>query len=207
MVTRATFIAAALLVGCAQPSDDDDDLPPRVVIIDDDDVSDDDDATDQGTPVSVPESFLTTCEESEPNDAPVIPGETLTLDPPWTDSTDCGALPGGTGPLIAMRGRIDHILEGSWEGDNDSFSFTVTEEIDPKVVVQWDPLVGDLDARLWCDTGFTWEDAASGGLATINRPEQVLSTVFLLEAGMTCTFFVVAYEGAVTDYVAWLEVD
>lgn len=205
-MTRAALIAAAMLAGCTQASDDDD-ITPRVVVIDDDDVGDDDDATDEGTPLEVPDSFLAECPESEPNDAPVIPGETLTLDPPWEDSTDCGALPTGTGALLAMTGRIDRILQGSWEGDNDSFSFTSTEQITPRLVVQWDPLVGDVDARLWCDTGFSWEDAASGGLATVNRPEQVASTAFPLEAGMTCTFFVVAYEGAVVDYVAWLEVD
>jgi hypothetical protein len=204
-MNRVILALGLLAVGCP-PAADDDDSAPDVVLIDDDD-GDDDDATDAGTPVSVPGSFLSDCPEVEPNDAPVLPGETLTLDPPWDDATDCGDLPSGAGAVLGMTGRISAILQGSWEGDNDAFTFVTSEEISPRVVVQWDPLVGDLDARLWCAAQFGQEDAAGGGLATVNRPEQIATTAFAIPAGTRCTFFVVAYEGAVVDYVAWLEVD
>jgi len=194
----------SLVLGC--PAADDDDSASRTVYLDDPFLGDDDDL-DEGTPVAVPASFLAECAEAEPNDAPVLSGETLTLDPPWADSTDCGALPTGSGPLLAMRGRIDHVIDGSWEGDNDAFTFTVTEEIRPRVVVQWDPLWGDFDARLWCLEGSNYDDAASGGLASVNRPEQITQTVFPLTPGMRCELFVVAFSGGVSDYVAWLEVD
>jgi len=205
-MNRRALALCLLITGCPTGADDDD-ATDRVVLLGDDDDGDDDDATDAGTPVPVPSSFLADCDEAEPNDAPVVPGETITLDPPWDGSTDCGPLPTGPGALLGMHGRIQTVLQGSWEGDNDTFTFVVAEEITPKVVVQWDPLVGDLDARFWCDVGPSWNDAADGGLATVNRPEQVAATAFALPAGTTCTLFVVAYEGAVVDYVAWIQTE
>ncbi|MCO4772289.1 MAG: hypothetical protein KDA24_19805 [Deltaproteobacteria bacterium] len=203
----AALVAMLLLTGCPQAGDDDDAATPRVVILDDDDAADDDDATDEGTPVSEPGTFLSDCSEVEPNDAPVLAGETITLDPPWENATDCGTLPAGPGALLAMRGRIGHVIQQSWEGDSDSFVFTTSEEISPRVVVQWDPLVGDFDARLWCDTSVGYQDAAGGGLATTGQPEEVATTAFTIDAGVPCYLFVVNFEGAVADYVAWIEVD
>ena len=207
-MTRTLCALVFVLAGCSATDDDDSSaLEPRVVVLDDDDEGDDDDATNEGTPEPEPETLLTECLEVEPNEAPVISGETITLDPPWEDSTDCGVVPAGPGAVIGMRGRLGHVLQNTWEGDNDTFRFTTTEAIYPRVVVQWDPLVGDIDARLWCDTPVGYQDAAGGNLASTRQPESILVTEFALEPGVDCYLFVVAYAGAVVDYLAWLEVN
>lgn len=193
------LLLAALLVGCPTSGDDDDSAGPTVILVDDDD-----DATDpleSGTPVTVPGSFLATCAESEPNDAPVFEGTTNTAEPPWEDATDCGSL-AGTGDLLGITGRIDHVVQDSWGGDTDSFRITVTEEMTPSVTVQWDPLQGDFDARLWCEGQSAWVDRADGGLATASAPEHVDATE-TIAAGTECYLFVTGYAGPVADYTAW----
>ncbi len=203
MLSRSHLsLLAALLLGCPTGGDDDDATRPAPILVDDDD-----DSTaplDTGTPVSVPGSFGSTCDEVEPNDAPVIPGTTNTTDPPWADATDCGDI-GGTGAILGITGRIDHLVQDSWGGDTDSFRFRATETMSPAVTVQWDPLQGDFDARLWCGSGTAWADRADGGLATSSAPEQIAETAEL-EAGTECYLFVSGFSGPVADYVVWLVV-
>lgn len=191
-----------LLVGCP-PAADDDDSAPRVVIVDDDD--DSTDPLPEGTPVAVPGAFTASCAEVEPNDAPVFAGTTNTADPPWDDATDCGSI-GGSGAVLGITGRVDRLVQDSWDGDTDAFRFAVEEAMTPAVTVQWDPLQGDYDARLWCAAGTSWLDRADGGLATSSQPEHVDATLEIA-AGSTCYLFITGFSGPVSDYVAWLQID
>jgi len=201
VTSRPLLLLCLVLAGC--PTGDDDDDSVTVRLVDDDD--DTTDPLDSSTPVAVPGSFESTCEEVEPNDAPIIEGATSTSDPPWEDATDCGDI-GGSGAILGITGRIDHVVQESWAGDTDSFRFVATEEMSPAVTVQWDPLQGDFDARLWCEDGATWVDAADGGLATSSAPEQVAATD-PIAAGTECYLFVTGFLGPVADYVVWLETD
>jgi len=199
---RASLVLLIPLLGCPTVGGDDDDATPRVEIVDDDD--DSTDPLEDGTPVSVPGSFTVDCAESEPNDAPVFAGTTNTADPPWDDATDCGAI-GGTGAVLGMTGRIDRLVQNSWEGDTDTFVFTVDAEMTAEITLQWDPLQGDFDARVWCPVGTSWVDAADSGLATASSPEQAEAGP--ISAGDSCYVIVAGYAGPVADYTIWLEVD
>ena len=194
-----------LLAGCPPAGDDDD--TPRQVLLDDDDTPSGD-VDEGGTPVAVPadSEFLSVCAAQEPDDAPIAEGQTVVGLPPWEGSRDCGVVPAGSGPLLLVRGRLDHVVDGSWDGDNDTVRFVTATERSPRVTVQWDPLRGDLDARLFCLEGATWRDVADGGLATSARPE-VVPTTATMAAGAECALFVVSYEGPVVDWVAWLQTD
>ena len=196
-MNRAAIPACfALLLGC--PTEPSADPEPEVVLLDDDDAPTAS-PLPTGSPAPAP-SFDATCAEVEPNDAPIVVGDTATVPPPWADSTACGVLADG---VQGFSGRINHVRPGSWEGDNDAFTFTVPAERAAEAVVQWEPLSGDLDARLWCSTtGNSWSDAADAGLATAELPERAPVT---LPAGATCHLFVVAYDSEVVDYVAWIE--
>lgn len=201
MPRTALLLLSALLVGCPTSADDDDMTPITIVVDDDDDSTE---PLDTSTPVEEPSAFASTCAEIEPNDAPVVEGATNTSDPPWSDATDCGDI-GGSGVVLGITGRIGHLLQDSWGGDTDSFRFRATETMSPAVTLQWDPLQGDFDARLWCAAGATWVDRADGGLATSSAPEQIAATDEI-SAGTECYLFVTGFSGPVADYIAWLEV-
>jgi hypothetical protein len=196
---RLLLLLCVVVAGCPTSADDDDSVAPRLV-------DDDDDTTDalgSSTPVTVPGSFESTCAEIEPNDAPIIDGATSTADPPWPDATDCGDI-GGSGVILGVTGRVDHLVQESWAGDTDSFRFRFTEDTSPAVTLQWDPLQGDFDAQLWCENGATWVDRAEGGLATSAAPEQIAGSD-PIAAGTECYLFVAGFTGPVADYVVWLE--
>ena len=167
------------------------------------DIDDDDAAT--GDPVALPGSFATTCEEVEPNDPTITLGELRVPSPPWESATDCGLVSGPGEGLIRMSGSIADIVEGSWDGDRDTFRFTVAEAATPHAVMQWDPLQGDLDAQVQCDNGDgSFSRLFGSGLSSAEVPETA-DAAFELRAGATCWVFVTGFAGRVAGYDLWLE--
>jgi len=198
------LLVTLLLWGCpgadelADPGDDDSSV---------DEVDDDDSSEEPPVPVDIPlpSSFALTCAEAEPNDIDVSPGETQHPVPPWESANDCGQLPDdATGALLHVSGSISSIVWYSWDGDNDAYRFTTPDAIEPRGVLRWDPLQGDLDAQLWCPYGGTHQKLFDGRLATAALAETAEAT-FVVEAGTTCWLFVVGYSGLIADYDFWLE--
>ena len=196
-----SFLAALALVallGCPSAADDDDDD----VELDDDDAVDDDDSA---PPVDVepPEPFAVDCASVEPDD--IEPNGYALPQPPWPLATECGAVPAEAGGgLIRVRGAIQDIVVGTWDGDCDTFRFEAEGAMSPTAVLRWDPLQGDLDAKVICTRGASYADLFDGGLATADVAETA-DAAFEVEAGATCWIFVVGFDGLVSDYELWLE--
>jgi len=204
---RHLFLGTLLLCGC--PQADADDSADEAVESDDSNGSDDDDSGEPApVPVDIapPSSFALTCTESEPNDIDVNPGETQHPIPPWDSATDCGELNADVGGgLLHVSGAISSIVWDSWDGDNDAYSFTTLSAMEPRGVLRWDPLQGDLDAQVWCPIAGTHQKLFDGGLATAALAESA-EAAFVVEPGSTCWLFVVGYSGLIADYDFWLEV-
>lgn len=198
----AFSLALALAPGCPRPADDDSGADDDAS---DDDISDDDSAVDDPVPVDVepPASFEVECAGVEPDDVDV---DGLTVpQPPWPQATPCGEVPADAdGGLVLFAGSIQDIVVGTWQGDNDTFSFVAQDAMAPRAVLRWDPLQGDLDAKVMCPRFSGWSDVFSGGLATAALAEQAEAT-FEVEAGSTCYVFVAGFDGLVADFELWLE--
>ncbi len=203
-------LALALLLGCPGPSDDDDttrdgDDDDSVVSGDDDDsvVSGDDDDSAPPVDVDPPASFAVDCPGAEPDD--VDPTGYEVPDPPWDAATDCGPVPAqADGGLLRVHGAIQDIVVGTWDGDCDTFSFQADQPMSPSAVLRWDPLQGDLDAKVLCPRFGSWSDLYGGGLATAAVAETA-EAAFEVEAGDVCWIFVVGFDGLVSEYELWLE--
>ena len=143
------------------------------------------------------------CAGVEPDDVAVA-GTSLPS-PPWPEAVDCGPVPAlADGGLLRVHGSIQDLVVGTWDGDNDTFTFEAEDAMSPRAVLRWDPLQGDLDARVMCSRDGTWSQLFAGGLATAEVAETAEAT-FEVEAGSTCWIFVVGYDGLVSDYELWLE--
>jgi hypothetical protein len=192
------LIPLLLATACADDDDDSAGVADDLFEVDDDDAG--------GDPIDLPSSFALDCPEAEPNDPPVPLGTLLVASPPWAEATDCGEVPASNDPgLIRLRGSIADIVEGTWDGDNDGFRFTVREAVTPSATLQWDPLQGDLDANLECER----EDGSlsrlfGGGLSTAEVPETA-DAAFELKAGATCWVFISGFSGRTAAYDLWLE--
>jgi len=181
-------------------------------LVDDDDTgaADDDDSAvaPPPTPLDIPlpgGPFALDCSESEPDDIE-IPLDTTNLpEPPWTEATDCGAIPAASdGLLLHVSGSIQDLVGDSWNGDNDSYRFTSDSAIEPRGVLRWDPLQGDFDARVICQRGDGWQDLFGRRLATAALAESATAN-FEIEAGASCWLVIVGYSGLVGSYDFWLD--
>jgi len=178
---------------------------------DDSGATDDDDSSDEPPPTAVdiplPDGpFALDCSESEPDDID-IPLDTLIIpEPPWAEATDCGILPATAGALLLhVRGTIQDLVDGTWNGDNDSYQFTTDLAVTPTAVLRWDPLQGDFDARVLCQRAGGWDDVFGHGLATAALAESATAE-FEIEAGSTCWIVIIGYSGLVGSYDLWLEI-
>ncbi|MEE2828883.1 MAG: thiamine phosphate synthase [Myxococcota bacterium] len=196
------LLALSLACGPQEANDDDSSTLP-----DDDDSEGDDDDSSPPTPVDIPlpAGFALECGETEPNDIAITENSFNFADPPWTVATDCGSVEEeATGPLFHATGHIEDIVVGSWNGDNDTFAVRFERSVQPRGVLRWDPLQGDLDARFYCPRVGGWTDLFSGGLASAELAESAEASLSI-DAGSTCYLFVVGYGGLVSDYDFWLE--
>jgi len=196
----AALLAALFVFGCT-PTDDDDSGPD-----DDGGLFDLDDDDAGGTPIEEPSAFDLDCDEVEPNDLDIPLGGLSTPSPPWEPATPCGMVPAASSRAsLALRGRISDVVEGTWNGDNDAWTFTFAEAASPRGVLQWSPLQGDLDAQVHCEQTTGGLGRLFGGaLASAEVPETA-QAVFEVPAGGRCWAFVTGFDGRVADYVLWLE--
>jgi thiamine-phosphate pyrophosphorylase len=201
---RGWLLALPLFtLGCPGGSDDTspDDDPAA-----DDDVSDDDSAGDYDSaappvPLPVPGDPAILCASIEPDEGPQPLGSLVLPDPPWDGATECGEAPAG--PLPAMlSGRIDLVIAGGWDGDADVFRLAFAPPGPTRAVLQWDPLRGDLDARVVCQSGEAWVQPWRGDLANADLPEVAQATAPV--AG-ECWVFVAGYDGGPADYLLWFD--
>jgi len=177
---------------------------------DDDSEADDDDSAQPATPTPVdiplPDGpFGLECQGSEPDDVDIPLGSINVIDPPWAQATDCGSIPAAAeGLLLHIHDTLQDLVEGTWDGDNDSFQFTVEREVSTRGVLRWDPLQGDFDALVRCERGGAWGDLFDRRLATTALAETA-EAEFVLEAGSSCWVVVIGFSGLVGSYDFWLE--
>jgi thiamine-phosphate diphosphorylase len=196
------LLLAASLTACSTPASapDDDDSGS----VDDDDSA----AEPSAVPVDIPlpgGPFALECASDEPDDIDIPLGRTNILDPPWPQATDCGQIPADAqGALLHIRGSIQDLVGGTWNGDNDSFLFTVERELRTRGVLRWDPLQGDFDARVLCQQSGTWRDLFGHQLATAALAESA-EAEFAIEPGTSCWVVIIGFSGLVGSYDFWLE--
>lgn len=196
------LLLTAFLGACSTPGamPDDDDSARA----DDDDSA----AEPSAVPIDIPlpdSPFALECESAEPDDIDIPLGRTNIIDPPWPQATNCGQVPvDAGGPLIHIRGSIQDLVGGTWNGDNDSFLFTLGREVLTRGVLRWEPLQGDFDARVLCQQGGNWRDLFGHQLATAALAESA-DAEFAIEAGTSCWVVIVGFSGLVGSYDFWLE--
>ena len=197
----ALLLAASLgACGAALPSDDDDSAQG----------TDDDDSAEQTspTPVDIPlpnGPFALECESSEPDDMDIPLASTSIIDPPWLGATNCGVVPAtGQELLLHIRGTLQDLVVGTWDGDNDSFEVRFERQVVVRGVLRWDPLQGDFDARVLCERGDGWDDLFGHQLATTAVAESA-DAEFAIEAGASCWIVIVGFSGLVGSYDFWME--
>jgi thiamine-phosphate diphosphorylase len=177
---------------------------------DDDSETDDDDSAEPVAliPVDIPlpnDPFALECQGSEPDDVDIPLGSINVIDPPWPQASDCGSIPAtAQGLLLHVHGSLQDLVEGTWDGDNDSFRFTVEREVTTRGVLRWDPLQGDFDALVRCERGDSWGDLFGRRLATTAVAETA-EAAFAIEAGSSCWVVVIGFSGLVGSYDFWLE--
>ncbi len=184
--------------------------PSAVPQGDDDNEADDDDSAEPAAPIPVdiplPDGpFGLECQGSEPDDVDIPLGSINVIDPPWPQASDCGSIPAtAQGPLLHIHDTIQDLVEGTWDGDNDSFQFTVERDMTTRGVLRWDPLQGDFDALVRCERGDSWGDLFGRRLATTALAETT-EAEFVLEAGSSCWVVVIGFSGLVGSYDFWIE--
>jgi len=177
---------------------------------DDDSEADDDDsaAPEPVIPVDIPlpeGPFGLECLGSEPDDVDIPLGSINVVDPPWLQANDCGVIPGAAqGLLLHVQGTLQDLVEGTWDGDNDSFQFTVEREVTTRGVLRWDPLQGDFDALVRCERNSGWSNLFGRRLATTAVAETA-EAEFPIEAGSSCWIVIMGFSGLVGSYDFWLE--
>jgi len=194
----SALLPAALVLLAACPGDDDDSAfdDEGLFAVDDDDAG--------GTPIDPAASYGTECVEVEPNDPDLPLGRLVLPAPPWATATDCGDVEPAPDGLLRLRGRISDIVEGNWDGDNDTFRFRMVAAATPVAVLDWTPLQGDLDAQIRCGLDADPVRVFDGGLSTAAVPETA-EAVMEIPAGAECWGFVSGFAGRVADYELRLE--
>jgi hypothetical protein len=224
-IALALLAALALLCGgCDTTGDDDDDNDDAADDDvaddddDDDDFSDDDDTGDDDTgdddtgdddtadeePWEIPTASGVTCIDTEPNDC--VYGKDSDIDAEWPACRQiCEDFVSGDGTADVISGTLDPIVDETWDGDNDTYYFTLGADGYLYGSMSWDYEPGDQDWYMVC----LYEDKKnpldwyimSDATVDLTHPEQGVSVV-PMDAGTECYAWVVGYlsDDSTEDY-------
>ncbi|MCP4870726.1 MAG: hypothetical protein GY898_18650 [Proteobacteria bacterium] len=209
-VLQFLLVVGLPALGCVPDSDDDDSANN-----DDDSAGDDDDSAGDDEYAGLPPETVPGegwFEARDGEGAEVYEGLDLepnsyggTLPPPAGAAQPLGAT-GGAMSLNTISGRIDWIEELTWNGDNDTYTFTNPEAGPTHILLEWGANADDLDVLLHCEYGDDQTDfniyiiPAWPGITDTSVPEAGVTLVPLL-AGSRCWLTVVGYSGGPVDYL------
>ena len=213
--TWLVLLAALGLLCWGCPSGDDDDDNDDVAdddMSDDDDVADDDDFSDDDDDDTgdddtgdddtteeevwtIPAASGVTCEDAEPNDC-AFDKKTEIGDVWPTCSQTCKGFLSGDGTADVITGTLDPIVEKTWDGDNDTYYFTLGADGYLYGVLEWEYAPGDQDWYMICHyedkkNPLDWYVMADTTV-DLSVPEQGVSVV-PMTAGTECYAWVVGY--------------